>query len=73
MFGEKEDDIGLLIVYEAMSRKEFEDLESFIPFTDNNSLDTSDKFGRLRSLYDVINKNLEQIVFSILFSKLTNK
>ena len=44
MFWEKEDDIGLSIVYEAISRKEFDDLKNFIHFTDNNALDTSDKF-----------------------------
>ena len=36
IFWEKEDDIGLSIVYEAMSGKEFGDFKSFIYFADNN-------------------------------------
>ena len=36
IFWEKEDDIGLPIVYEAMSGKEFGDFKSFIYFADNN-------------------------------------
>ena len=52
LFWEKENDIGLCIVYKAMSSKEFEDLKSFINFADNNALDTSDKFAKVRSLYE---------------------
>ena len=63
MFWEKEDDIGLSTVYETLSRKEFEDLKSFIYFADNNALDTSDKFARVRRLYDIMNKNSKQFVF----------
>ena len=64
MFWEKEDDIGLSIVYEFISRKEFEDVKRFIHFADNNSLDTKDKFDKVRQLYDIINKNLKQFGFS---------
>ena len=59
MFWEKEDDTGLSIVYKAMSRNEFGDLKIFIYFADNNAFDASDKFAKVRSLYDIINKNLK--------------
>ena len=36
MFWDKEDDIGLSIVYESISRREFEELKRFIHFTDND-------------------------------------
>ena len=67
------DDIGLLIVYEARSRKEFEDLKSFIHFVDNNAVDKGDKFANIRSLYDIMNKNLKQFVFYMIFTPLRNK
>ena len=60
MFWEKEDDIGLSIVYKSFPRKEFEELKRFIQFADNFSLNTNDKFGKARQLYDITNKNLKQ-------------
>lgn len=58
MFWEKEYKIGLCIVYEAMSAKEFENLKIFIHFTNNNVLDMNDKLAKIRSLYDIMNKHL---------------
>ena len=60
-------------VYEAMFRKEFEDLRSFIHFASINTIDTSDKFAKVRTFYDIMNKNLEQFVFCHIFTPLTNK
>ena len=39
-FLEKGEDIGLLTVYESISRKEFEDIKWYIRFADNNHLNT---------------------------------
>ena len=61
MFWEKEEEIGLLIVYE--SRKEFEDIRQYIHFTDKNQLDTKDKFAKVKKLCDIMNKNLQQFYF----------
>ena len=63
MFWEKEDDIGLSIVYESISRREFEELKRFIHFADNYSLNTNVKFAKVRQLYDITNKNLKQFGF----------
>ena len=63
MFWEKEDDIGLSIVYESISRREFEELKRFIHFADNYSLSTNDKFAKVRQLHDITNKNLKQFGF----------
>ena len=38
------------------SRKKFEDLKKFIHFANNNTFDTSDKFTKVKSLYDIMNK-----------------
>ena len=73
MFWPKEDDIGLSIVCEAVARKEFEALKSFIHFADNNALDTSDQVAKVRILYDIMNKKWKQFGFSRLFTLLTNK
>ena len=63
IFWQKEDDIGLSIVCEAISRKKFKDLKSFILFANNNSLDTSDNLAKVKSLYYTMNKNLKQFGF----------
>ena len=63
MFWEKEDDIGLAIVYEFISGREFEELKRFIHFADNYSPNINDKFAKGRQLYDITNKNLKQFVF----------
>ena len=63
MFWEKEDDTGQSILYESVSRREFEDLKRFIHFADNYSLNTNDKFAKVRQLYDITNKNLKQFAF----------
>ena len=63
MFLEKEDDIGLSIVYKSISLREFEELKRFIHFADNYSLNTNDKIAKVRQLYDITNKHLKQFVF----------
>ena len=62
-------------MYEAMFRKQFEDLRSFTHFADNNILDKSEKFTKVRSLYYVMNKNLKQLFFffSMLFTSFMNE
>ena len=60
---EKEEDIDLLVVYESISRKKFEHIKSYINFTDSNQLDTKDKFLKVRKLYNIMNKNLQQFHF----------
>ena len=63
MFWEKEDDVGVALVYEAMSRKDFEEIKRYTHFADNDNLDTNDKFAEQRKLYDITNKTLQQFVF----------
>ena len=62
-------------MYEAMFRKKFEDLRSFTHFADNNILDKSEKFTKVRSLYYVMNKNLKQLFFFffMLFTSFMNE
>ena len=48
MFWEKEDNIGLSILCESISQREFEELKKFIHFADNHLLNTNDKFSKVR-------------------------
>ena len=61
------------IMHEPMSRKKFEGLKSFTHFADNNILDTNDRFTKVRSFYDVMNKNLRQFFFFMLFISFMNE
>ena len=63
MFWRKKVGIGLSIVYESISQREFEELKTFIHFADDYSLNTNDKSGKVRQLYDIANKNLKQFGF----------
>ena len=54
---------GLSIISESISQREFEELKRFIHFADNYSLNTNDKFAKVRQLYDFTNKNLKQFGF----------
>ena len=63
LFWEKEEDIGVAMVYEAMSRKDYKEIKRYIHFAGNDSLDTNDKFAKVRKLYDIKNKTLQQFAF----------
>ena len=60
-----------------MFRKKFEDLRSFTHFADNNILDKSEKFTKVRSAYYLMNKNLKQlfcfVFFFMLFTSFMNE
>ena len=63
LFWEKGDDVAGPMVYNAMSRKNFEDIKRWLHFADNNNLNLNDKFAKVRMLYDLCNKNLQQFGF----------
>ena len=63
LFWEKEENTGLSIVYESISRKEFENIKRYIHFADNNQLDTKNKFVKFRKLYNIMNEILQQFNF----------
>ena len=47
MYWEKEEDVGLSLVYEAMARCEFENIKKYIHFADNNHLNLNDNFAKI--------------------------
>ena len=46
-----------------MSRKDFEEIKRYIHFADNDNLDNNYKFAKVRKLYDITNKTLQQFGF----------
>lgn len=58
MFWKKENDTGIPIIYEAMSRANIETITKYIHFTDKEHLNTTKKFAKMCILYDVANKNI---------------
>ena len=51
------------MVYEAMSREDFKEIKRYIHFADNDNLDNNGKFAKVRKLYDIRNKTLQQFGF----------
>ena len=58
MFWKKENDTGIPIIYEVMSRANIETITKYIHFTDKEHLNTAKKFAKMCILYDVANKNI---------------
>lgn len=53
---ENSTDSGMPLVYNGLSRDRFTFIISHLHCCDNNNLLTSDKFSKLRPLFDLINK-----------------
>ena len=43
-----------------MSKNEFEETKQYLHLADNSTLDKTDKFTKVQSLFDVINKQSQQ-------------
>nr|CAH7724502.1 unnamed protein product [Callosobruchus chinensis] len=56
MYWENSKDSHNILVSEAMSRDKFEYIMTHIHFSDNLNLDESDKFAKLRPIFDHLNK-----------------
>lgn len=60
-----DDDIHIPFVRETMSRNKFRSIKQFIHFGNNNNLDHTDKFTKLRPILDLLNENFMQFgIFS---------
>ena len=44
------------MVTALMTKNEFEDCKQFLHFADNENVDKTDRFAKVRSLFDAINK-----------------
>lgn len=69
MYWSTEEDKGLNIVKECMSRNRFKTIKRNLHLSDNDKLDKNDKFTKLRPFFDALNKKFMQFdVFSHNFS-----
>lgn len=57
MFWEKDKDVHNILVSQALSRDRFDFIMSILHMADNNHLDNSDKFGKVRPLFNALNRN----------------
>nr|CAH7734201.1 unnamed protein product [Callosobruchus chinensis] len=65
MFWSKDEDKGIPLVRNCMSRNRFDSIKQNIHLSDNDQLDKGDRFSKLRPIFDMINeKNMQFGIFS---------
>lgn len=60
MYWSSEDDKGLDIVKQCMSKNRFKSIKRNLHLADNSNLDKSDKFAKLRPFFNIMNKKFMQ-------------
>lgn len=63
LYWSNDDDKGVSVVKNSMSRNCFRQLKRYLHLSDNNQLDKSDKFSKLRPVIEILNKNFLKIGF----------
>ena len=56
MYWQRREDYQNRMATALMTKNEFEDCKQFLPLADNENLDKTDRFGKIRPLFDAINK-----------------
>lgn len=65
LYWSTEEDKGVQIVKDCMSRNKFKNIKRNLHLSDNNNLDKKDKFSKLRPFFNIINERFMQFdVFS---------
>ncbi|XP_025192062.1 piggyBac transposable element-derived protein 3-like [Melanaphis sacchari] len=65
LYWSKDEDKGIPLVRNSMSRNRFDSIKQNLHLSDNDQLDKNDRFSKLRPLFDLINeKNMQFGVFS---------
>ena len=60
MYWSFDEDVSCSFVKELMSGYRFKKIKSYIHVCDNEHIDPSDKWAKLRPLFDVVNRKLTQ-------------
>ena len=63
LYWERKFDVEPPIVYKTISRNRFKDIKKYVHFADNSTIDLTDKFAKVRPIYDIVNANLKQFGF----------
>ena len=64
MYWERQNDGGITLVCEVISKNKFKEMKKYTHLSDNIQLDKSDKYAKVRPLYDITNRSLPQFGFS---------
>ena len=56
----KQQDFGVAIVFNAMSRNRYYETKKYLYFADNDNLTEGDKMSKRKPLYEMLNRNLIQ-------------
>ena len=65
LYWSRTEDCGVQLVQFAMSRNRFREIKKYFHLCDNDSIDTNDKFAKVRLLIDAMNeKNIQFGIFS---------
>lgn len=69
MYWDRAPDCNVEIVAECMSRNRFQEIKKNLHFNDNNSIDSEDKYYKVRPLYELANSSLMK--YGVFCEKLT--
>ena len=56
----QDEDLYVPLVGAAMSRNRFKEIKKYLHMADNDTLPQSDKYGKIRPVYDILNAKLKQ-------------
>ena len=60
LYWERNTDVLTPMVHESISKNRFCEIKRYLHFADNATIDLADKFAKVRPLYDITNKSLQQ-------------
>ena len=60
LYWERNSDVLTPLVHESMSRNRFLEIKRNLHFADNQAIDLTDKFAKVRPLYDITNQNINK-------------
>ena len=60
LYWERSNDVDSPMVYQCISKNKFRLIKKYTHLADNSQLDKSDKYAKVRPLYDIANKSLQQ-------------
>ena len=59
MYWEGQNDAGIPLVYEVISKNKFKQMKKYTHLSGNTQLDKSDKHAKVRPLYDITNRSAQ--------------
>ena len=63
MYWESQNNARIPLVYEVISKNKFKQMKKYTRLSDNTQLGKSDKYAKVRPLYDITSRSLQQFGF----------